>query len=83
MSVNRDNLLRALEALTLQLKRYNDRNEPTRRVAGEAELFRANSEEEVAARELHESLRDLQTLQDRAPSARGFERPPRPDKRRR
>lgn len=71
-----ERLVQALGKLTNELKRYNDaHDEPVARVAREAELFLAQSEEEVAARELHESLKDLETLNakdrlERAPRQR-------------
>ena len=56
----KSDLTRALEALTLQLKRFNDANEPRSRHAGDAELFRAGDAAELEARELHEQLEALE-----------------------
>ena len=53
-------LVSAVLALTEQLKRYNDRYEPTApRIRGEADIFRADYSGTEEEREAKEALRSL------------------------
>lgn len=60
-------LIAAIDRLTLQFKRFNDRNEPARIKVGEPEVFRAQySDESEEQREMHEHLVELEEAQNAA-----------------